>query len=365
MRRCSPSGPGRRPCGVDLQSPLRTTEFLAVDTETNGLGGETCELTEVGAVLVGGGELHERWETLVQRRARRCRGDPGVHRDQPGDGRRGAAGRPPRCPSSRSCCTAACWWRTARRSTAACCDRRSSAPGSRGPIRRCCAPSRWRGGCTRSRASASSRRSPPRSASRSRRRIARWPTPRPARASSARCSRSSPPTRRRSAPRSPCCDRSARRGAAGRRPTAAARGAASAAGCRIFSELADTPGVYVARNDAGQVLYVGKSMRVRRAFARTSRRPRRRAAGRPAPRPSSTTATLSELGALVLEQRLVDELRPPGNARLKAADERLAALPPGHPVPGARGRRASRPPATPSTPVRCAGARWPSSSPSS
>ena len=64
-----------------------------------------------------------------------------------------------------------------------------------------------------------------------------------------------------------------------------------------------------------------------------------RRAGPHAPRPSSTTATASELGALVLEQRLVDELRPPGNAKLKSADELvLAALPAGHRVPGARGR---------------------------
>ncbi len=45
--------------------PLATAEFLAVDTETNGLGGDACELTEVGAVLVGGGELHDRWVSLV------------------------------------------------------------------------------------------------------------------------------------------------------------------------------------------------------------------------------------------------------------------------------------------------------------
>src|SRR3954463_5362617 len=45
--------------------PLLTAEFLAVDTETNGLARDRCELTEVGAVLVGGGELHDRWGTLV------------------------------------------------------------------------------------------------------------------------------------------------------------------------------------------------------------------------------------------------------------------------------------------------------------
>src|SRR6188768_1424816 len=50
---------------MDLERALLTAEFVAVDTETNGLGGEACELTEAGAVLVGGGELHDRWETLV------------------------------------------------------------------------------------------------------------------------------------------------------------------------------------------------------------------------------------------------------------------------------------------------------------
>jgi len=48
-----------------LTQPLATAEFLALDTETNGLGRERCELTEVGAVLVGGGELHDRWQSLV------------------------------------------------------------------------------------------------------------------------------------------------------------------------------------------------------------------------------------------------------------------------------------------------------------
>ncbi len=52
-----------------LEAPLRTAEFLAVDVETNGCAGDECELTEVGAVLVGGGELHERFESLVAVRA--------------------------------------------------------------------------------------------------------------------------------------------------------------------------------------------------------------------------------------------------------------------------------------------------------
>jgi len=48
-----------------LAHPLASAEFVAVDTETNGLARERCELTEVGAVLVGGGELHDRWCSLV------------------------------------------------------------------------------------------------------------------------------------------------------------------------------------------------------------------------------------------------------------------------------------------------------------
>jgi len=48
-----------------LAHPLATAEFIALDTETNGLARERCALTEVGAVLVGGGELHDRWSSLV------------------------------------------------------------------------------------------------------------------------------------------------------------------------------------------------------------------------------------------------------------------------------------------------------------
>src|SRR5215207_5252832 len=53
------------PAAALLAQPLATAEFVAVDTETNGQPRERCELTEVGAVLVGGGELHDRWSSLV------------------------------------------------------------------------------------------------------------------------------------------------------------------------------------------------------------------------------------------------------------------------------------------------------------
>jgi DNA polymerase-3 subunit epsilon len=57
-----------------LQAPIATAEFMVVDTETNGLAGERCEMTEVGAVLVGGGELHERWSSLCRTSAPLKRG---------------------------------------------------------------------------------------------------------------------------------------------------------------------------------------------------------------------------------------------------------------------------------------------------
>ena len=49
-----------------LDHPLASAEFVALDTETNGYGGDLCEMTEVGAVLVGGGELHETYDSLVR-----------------------------------------------------------------------------------------------------------------------------------------------------------------------------------------------------------------------------------------------------------------------------------------------------------
>src|SRR4051794_3389910 len=49
-----------------LSVPIATAEFVALDVETNGRAGVLCEMTEVGAVLVGGGEVHERFESLVR-----------------------------------------------------------------------------------------------------------------------------------------------------------------------------------------------------------------------------------------------------------------------------------------------------------
>src|SRR4051794_10807217 len=49
-----------------LSVPIATAEFVALDVETNGRAGVLCEMTEVGAVLVGGGELHDHYESLVR-----------------------------------------------------------------------------------------------------------------------------------------------------------------------------------------------------------------------------------------------------------------------------------------------------------
>ena len=51
---------------LNLDASLAPAEFIALDTETNGYGGDLCEMTEVGAVLVGGGELHETYDSLVK-----------------------------------------------------------------------------------------------------------------------------------------------------------------------------------------------------------------------------------------------------------------------------------------------------------
>ena len=85
-----------------------------------------------------------------------------------------------------------------------------------------------------------------------------------------------------------------------------------------LSALPSDPGVYIFRNDAGQPLYVGKSVSLRsRARAHFCA-------------PSGWTdkaaivdyrSTASELGALVLENRLIKEWRPTGNKALKRTDQ--------------------------------------------
>src|SRR5205807_1682841 len=84
-----------------------------------------------------------------------------------------------------------------------------------------------------------------------------------------------------------------------------------------LSGLPDDPGVYVFRDEGGRPLYVGKSVSLRtRARAHFC-----------APAGWTDRAevvdyvpTASELGALVLENRLIKRWRPPGNVKLKRSD---------------------------------------------
>ncbi|HVE68799.1 MAG TPA: hypothetical protein VNB64_09490, partial [Solirubrobacteraceae bacterium] len=87
-----------------------------------------------------------------------------------------------------------------------------------------------------------------------------------------------------------------------------------------FSALPNEPGVYVFRDGAGRALYVGKSTRVR-TRARSHFAPGAPAAGWTAHAAIvDHRETESELGALVLENRLIKEWRPPGNVVLKRSD---------------------------------------------
>ncbi|MFZ0092057.1 MAG: hypothetical protein WAL63_21340, partial [Solirubrobacteraceae bacterium] len=93
-----------------------------------------------------------------------------------------------------------------------------------------------------------------------------------------------------------------------------------------FGELPRDPGVYLFRDDFGRVLYVGKSVSIRS---------RARAHFAPSSPPAAWTAhatvvdyrtTGSELGALVLENRLIKQFKPPGNTRLRRRDDRLVYI---------------------------------------
>ena len=85
--------------------------------------------------------------------------------------------------------------------------------------------------------------------------------------------------------------------------------------------LPDEPGVYVYRDDAGEVLYIGKAKSLRRrvaSYARPDRGLERRTAElvlRIAAIDVTVTATETE--ALLLEQTLVKQHRPPFNVRLR------------------------------------------------
>ncbi len=110
-----------------------------------------------------------------------------------------------------------------------------------------------------------------------------------------------------------------RRAAAG--PTAAGRCSACDAGKSTARPCLPEPGVYIFRNAEGQPLYVGKSVDIRA---------RAKAHFRPSSPDTDWIAqaetvdweqTNSEVGALLTEHRLIKQLRPPGNERLKHSDQ--------------------------------------------
>jgi DNA polymerase III subunit epsilon len=301
-----------------LAHPLASTEFLVVDTETNGRPGDECELTEIGAVLVGGGELHDRWETLV-----------GV-----------------RAPLSRAI----------QRFTGI-----SQAMVDEAPAVELVLPDfaeQLEGRVLVGHNVAFDKRVLRQAFERA---GLTWPTP-PALCTVALARRFAPLARRRGlrplaealgievvathralADAETCArvlcallprlvvhagtvgDALELLRAAARRPRRPRAGRTIARQGRSdhrvdVSGLPDDPGVYLFRNAQGQVLYVGKSVSLR-TRARSHFQPSSASEGWVAQATMvDHRTTASELGALVLEQRLIKELRPPGNVRMKHDD---------------------------------------------
>jgi DNA polymerase III subunit epsilon len=319
-----PSGAGRITRRLQLlDQPIATAEFLVVDTETNGLGGDACELTEVGAVLVGGGELHDRWASLVRtntplRRGiqrftgitqamvdgapplesvlepleQRLRGRVMVAHNAPFDRRvlRQAFSRGGlEWPEPPVICTAA----LARTMLPLQRERRLGAVADALGIdveraHRALADAET---CARVLCALFPRLCA--NAATIADAITMLSPRRPARART--------PPRERLAQRAevPQLD---------------------------FGELPRDPGVYLFRDATGAPLYVGKSISIRsRARAHfTPSTPR--AAWTQLAALVDYRPTCSELGALVLENRLIKELRPPGNVRLTRRDDRLVYI---------------------------------------
>jgi DNA polymerase III subunit epsilon len=319
-----PSGARRITRSLELvEQPIATAEFLVVDTETNGLAGDACELTEVGAVLVGGGELHDRWSSLVRTNAplrrgiqrftgitqamvdgaprledvvpmfeQRLRGKVMVAHNAPFDRRvlRQAFERSGvEWPNPPVICTAA----LARTMLPLQRERRLGALADALGIdvelaHRALADAET---CARVL-------------------CALFP----------RLCANTATIKEALAMLSP------RRSRRPRKPPRERADAAAQLPQLDFGELPRDPGVYLFRDAAGATLYVGKSISIRS---------RARAHFAPSTPHAGWTqhaaivdyrATHSELGALVLENRLIKELRPPGNVRLTRRDDRLVYI---------------------------------------
>lgn len=306
---------------MDLDDqPLASAEFLVVDCETNGRAGAACELTEVGAVLVGGGELHDRWSSLVAVRApltRRIQRFTGITQAM-------VDGAPPPQAVLQQLAT-----RMEGRVLVAHnapFDRRALAQGFREAglrwpappvlctvaIARKFAPLQTKRGLATLAAGLGidveqSHRALPDAETCARvlcallpRLVASVETVGEA-VALLRPSRSRP-----------------RKIRAGR--TVGALPGHEPAQPAGMKELPEEPGIYIVRNAAGQPLYVGKSVTVR-SRARAHFQPSAPLEPWTAQAASVEARTCgSELGALLLECREIKRLRPPGNVRLKHDD---------------------------------------------
>jgi DNA polymerase III subunit epsilon len=325
-----PSGRGRITGVMDLLSaPIVTAEFMVVDTETNGLGGDACELTEVGAVLVGGGELHDRWSSLVRTSAPLRRGIQrftGITQTMVDGAPSLETVLPPLAELLRGRVMVA---------HNAAFDRRvlRQAFGRTGlewpnppvictaALARAMLPlQRQRGLTVLADALGieveAAHRALPDAETCARVLCALLPRLCANASTVADALKALAPKRR------------SRRGPSPRARTGHFWGPAggSSAPEPDFAQLPRDPGVYLFRDAAGRVLYVGKSVSIRS---------RARAHFAPSTPPAAWTAhasvvdyrtTRSELGALVLENRLIKELEPPGNKRLTRQDDRLVYI---------------------------------------
>ncbi len=308
-----------------LSAPIATAEFMVIDTETNGLAGDRCEMTEVGAVLVGGGELHDRWSSLCRTSAPLRRGvqrltgitqamvdeAPWLEDVLPELGRRldGRVMVAHNAPFDRRVLRQAFdrigleWPDPPVICTAA--------------LARLMLPLQRRRGLT---VLADALGIEVEAAHR-------------ALADAETCARVLCALfPRLCANAATVADAVAlirpRRRARRRSSEPPGRGPVRRGGHEppSFAELPRDPGVYLFRDDAGRILYVGKSVSIRS---------RARAHFAPSTPNAAWTAhatvvdyrtTGSELGALVLENRLIKELRPPGNKRLTRRDDRLVYI---------------------------------------
>ena len=305
---------------MDLfDAPLRTSEFLAVDVETNGFAGADCELTEVGAVLVGGGELHERWASLVAARAPLSAGVQrltGISQAMVDTAPEPAHVLPELAARLRGRVLVA---HSARfdRGVLAAAFARAGLPWPDPPVLCTVALARRFAPLVRRRALG------PLAAALG---IEQGGAHR-ALVDAETCAKvfcalfpklcANAPTVRDAVELLSPRRRRGRRRPPGR---LAGGGAPRPAAPLDFASLPDQCGVYLFRDGAGRVLYVGKSKRLR-TRARSHFAPGAEAAGWTAHAALiDHHETASELGALVLENRLIKELRPPGNVALKRTD---------------------------------------------